>query len=252
MIKVRLMNAEAAGGGGGAPWDGTTPVTLTPERFSLVGGFWEARLPLAAGIVPAALFGRGPGGDPYILHATIFTDHALTSTDIIQIQTIAPVNTRDSFVPAVGNNHATLVRPDDSIAFTLATTARAYMELLIEPLAAENEFGDVLLQYLANRYAEAGPQAQQDVTVSANFVVPPFSGVYRVTSTAGAGISVTAPPASGQRLTDRLLVTRNGAGAVAVTPAGADTFNKAAAAISLSVINTSVSLSGTGTDWTSS
>lgn len=245
MIKVRLENTIAGGGGGS--WDGTTLVV--PGPFTLVGGFEQAKLPFPAGAVAAALGGKASAGDCYLLHATMYKSGALSGTDLLQVVTRAPENVRYSWTPFPGNTRVALVRPDDTLKFTLAATGQAFLELLLEPLANENEFGPVLLDFLREARASVGPGATAELTVSANTVLPPFSGVLRVTSTAGAGIAVTLPPAAGQTLNDHLIVTRFGAGAVAVTPAGADTINKAAAAVNLASNNTSVGFWGAGTDW---
>ena len=43
--------------------DGVTLVEQAPE-FQLVNGWTQATLPAAAGVLPAGLWGKVPGGDP--------------------------------------------------------------------------------------------------------------------------------------------------------------------------------------------
>ena len=52
--------------------DGVTLVEQAPE-FQLVNGWTQATLPAAAGVLPAGLWGKVPGGDPYLLHVSVLT-----------------------------------------------------------------------------------------------------------------------------------------------------------------------------------
>lgn len=246
MRKLRFENTISQGGSGS--WDGTTLVTTAPI-FSFSNGFEQAVLPAGAGVLPAAMFGKAPGADCYIVHATMYTATPLTTSDLLQIKTRAPANVRHSWLATPGNNRAFILRPDDTLHFTLTTSSQAFLELLLEPLAKENEFGQVLMGYLEALAAIPGPGGTSELEVSANTVLAPWSGTLRVTSTAGAGIALTLPAAAGQSLNDRLIVTRNGAGAVAITPAGADTINKSASVVNMASNNASVMLIGAGTDW---
>ena len=59
--------------------DGTTPVDQAPE-FRLVNGWQQAALPAAAGVIPGHLWGKVPGGDPYLLHVSVLTTNPLSAT----------------------------------------------------------------------------------------------------------------------------------------------------------------------------
>lgn len=246
MYRIRFKNTISVGDGS---WVATTAVT-SPPTFAQVDGWQQAVLPFHAGRVPANLWGKAPAGDCYILHATMYTTRVLASPDVLQVKTRAPNNIRDAFLPAPGNTHLTLVRPDDILDFDLSTTGDAYLELLLEPLAAENEMGDTIMDLMREMTRQKGyADGTAEISISANFVLPPFTGNVRVTSTAGAGISLTLPAASGQALKDNLWVNRNGAGAVAITPAGTDTINSLGSVLTVSTNNTSKHLVGAGTNW---
>lgn len=247
MEKIRLRMARSAGGS--ADWDGETLVTTAPT-FTLTNGWWEAIIPGGFGAVPAGLFGKSPAGDCYVLHAAMYATEPLTTSDVLRVRTPAPVNTRDAFVPALGNNVATLVRADDILTFRIATTdALAVLELMLEPLAQVNEFGPILLDYVRERSRSVGPLGITEQQISANTVLNTWRGTLRVTSTAAAAIILTLPPADEMTLNDLLIVSRNGAGAITITPAGTDTLNRAAATDVITINNTSRWLRGAGTDW---
>lgn len=252
MKKVRLQG-QPTQAGGDIVWDGNTPVAASSVTISFEGGWRNILLPAApVGVVPAALFREAPAADPYILHATMYTDRQLGSVDWLEIRTRAPVNVRHRWTPAVGNTRQTVVRPDDTIAFKLDETLQTregFIELLIEPLADENEMGPLLTQVLV---AEAQnllvePTVTGELTVSANHAVQRWRGVMRVISTAGAGIALTLPDLSFMRLSDVLLVQRNGAGPVTLQPQGGQLVNNAA---NLVLTAPSAVLRGQGLNWT--
>lgn len=231
MKKVRLQGQPQAGGG--VVWDGTTLVNENDVTITFDGGWRNILLPPGpAGVVPAALFREAAAADPYILHATLFTSRPLVTLDWVEVRTRVPVNVRHRWTPVVGNTRQTCVRPDDTIAFKLDATQvdrQAFLELLMEPLADENEMGPLLTQVLV---AEAQnllvePTVTGEITVSANTAIPRWRGVLRVISTAGAGIALSLPDLSFMRLSDVLLVQRNGAGPVTLNPFAGQLVNNA-------------------------
>ena len=67
MNKIRLRARQ---------FDGATLVQVVPT-FRQVDGWTEASLDLPVGIVPAGLWGKVPGGDPYLLHINVLTTDPL-------------------------------------------------------------------------------------------------------------------------------------------------------------------------------
>ena len=245
MEKIRFRNTLPSG------WDGATAVVTAPN-FSFVGGFWEAQLPDPAGRMPAGLFGKAPGADAYVLHATMYSRVNPQATDYLAVKT-PQGNYRRLWTPFPGNTRAALVRPDDELEFKYVVNAgnACVLELLIEPLAAANEFGPILLDLLREEARENlyNPTAIGDVIASATTSVPLFSGALRYTCTNGAAINLNLPDVSALRLEHLLMVTTAGAGAVNLVPFGGQTINKAAGNYTITATNKSAWLRGYGTDW---
>ena len=71
MNKIKLLARQL---------DGTTLVEQAPD-FQLVEGWTQATLPSPAGVLPAGLWGKVPGGDPYLLHVNVLTPNKLAVGD---------------------------------------------------------------------------------------------------------------------------------------------------------------------------
>ena len=71
-------------------FDGVTVYEETPT-FRQVDGWIEASLNAPVGIVPAALWGKVPGGDPYLLHINALTTVPLAPGDLFELQSGPPV-----------------------------------------------------------------------------------------------------------------------------------------------------------------
>lgn len=251
MHKVRFKNTIPAGGGGG--WDGVTMVNAPAGPFVLTGGFWEAPLPSPAGRMAAGLFTKAPGGDPYVVHVTMYSRVPPTSVDYFAVKTPSG-NYRRLWTPFPGNTRAALVRPDDILEFKYALQGAddAWLELLLEPLADTNEFGPVLLDLLREEAREnlENPTPTGEIIAANNLGLPLFAGVLRVTVTAGAAINLVLPDVSAMRLNHLLIVERTAAlGVPTLVPAGGQTINGVAGGTAIAAVNTSVWLRGFGTDW---
>ena len=73
--------------------DGTTLVEQAPD-FQLVNGWTQATLASPAGVLPAGLWGKVPGGDPYLLHVNVLTTGPLAVTDLFELQSGPPIPRR--------------------------------------------------------------------------------------------------------------------------------------------------------------
>lgn len=243
MHKIRFSNTITGGNGN---WDGTTLVTTAPA-FTFTNGFEEAKLPLGAGRIPAGIFGKAPGADAYLLIATMWTTRNPLTTDLVGVDTNAPVQPRDRWVAFPGNVHVSLVRPHDTITFAQTTGGEAWLELLLEPLANTNEFGEILLEYARNAAEERQRvEAETEFTITGNFTMSNWAGVTRVVSTAGAGNVLSLPSATSQRLRDVLVVERDGAGALQLQAPGGQLIN-GQASITMATNQRSIFVRGAGT-----
>lgn len=216
MEKIRFQNTVDGGNG---DWDGNT-LPGSALTYALVNGFWQATLPGRVGRLPAGLYGKAPAGDPYLMIATMWTTRVPNNADVVGVDTNAPVRNRDRWIAFPGNIHVSIVRPDDTLTFFQQTTGQAWLELLIEPLANTNEFGEVLLNYVREAREEKmlTDGVEAELTTSANLAISPWAGTLRIISTAAAGIILTYPSATTQNLTDLLIVERDGTGNVQHAP----------------------------------
>lgn len=209
MHKVRFKGLRSNGN-----WDGNTspPVAWTPT-WEFVGGFTQTTFPTGdVGRIPANLYGKAPAADPYILIATMWTNQTPATTDLVGVQTPSPQLYRDRWLAYPGNTHVSLVRPDDTITFVQTNTnGDAYLELLIEPLAATNEFGQVLLDYVREQNAlrQLVQETETDLVVTGNTTLSSWVGTTRVRASAGAGVIITLPTPNTQRLRDLLIIEKD-------------------------------------------
>ena len=104
--------------------DGETLVTHSPD-FTLIDGWSEAALPNPAGILPAGLCGKVPGGDPYLLHINVLSTMPLGGGDIFELQSGAPIQPRARFRPTPSNYQLLLVRPTDRLRARIRHTGNS-------------------------------------------------------------------------------------------------------------------------------
>ena len=93
MDKLKLLAREL---------DGVTVVAQAPT-FQLVNGWSQATLTTPAGILPAGLWGKVPGGDPYLLHINVLTTAPLNTGDFVELQSGPPVQPRRQYRPTPDN-----------------------------------------------------------------------------------------------------------------------------------------------------
>ena len=123
--------------------DGVTLVEQAPE-FQLVNGWTQATLPAAAGVLPAGLWGKVPGGDPYLLHVSVLTTGTLGVGDLFELQSGSPSQPRRQYPPTPGNTELVLVRPTDRLRFVVGAQLEVAVELLVESIGGVNELGSRL------------------------------------------------------------------------------------------------------------
>lgn len=211
MIKMRLRAREL---------DGKTLVDKL-SGFTLVEGWTEATLGTPAGVLPAALWGKVPGGDPYLLHVSVLTTGPMEETDHFELQSGPPVHPRAMYRPSPSNTRVMLVRPTDRLRFQVDTQQEIVVELLVESIGGEGELGSRLFAWAHATEASATGGAR-----TAHYVGPgqilPWSGILHVTHDSAAGDLVTLPNRALVPLDATLTFTRRGAGVPLLTASGND------------------------------
>ena len=146
MNKIKLLARQL---------DGETFVEQGPD-FRLVDGWSQADLPTPAGILPADLWGRVPGGDPYLLHVNVLSTVPLGGGDIFELQSGPPMQPRARYCPLPSNHHLVLVRPTDRLRLLVAQQ-HVRIELLVESVGGVNELGSRLFDWAQAARSGGGP-----------------------------------------------------------------------------------------------
>ena len=169
MDKIKLLAGQL---------DGATPVEQSPD-FHLVDGWQQATLPAAAGVLPANLWRKVPGGDPYLLHVSVLTTNPLAAGDLFELQSGPPIQPRRQYRPTPGNTVLLLVRPTDRLRLVVAAQAQIAVELLVESIGGVNELGSRLFAWSqASQAAEI--QKATSGTVVAPIQLPAWTGLLHI------------------------------------------------------------------------
>ena len=214
MEKIRLIGRE---------FDGVTLVHKAPE-FQLAEGWMQGTLPTPAGILPAGLYGKVPGGDPYLLHVSVLTPDALGAGDLFELQSGSPVQPRRQYRPTPDNTIIVLVRPTDRLRLLIAPQARIVVELLIESIGGVNELGSRLFGWAQATHASQVQQAAS-ARLTGPAALPGWSGLWHLIHDAADPDIILLPPRGMVPLDATLTLTRRGAGIPALTAAPGDTLS---------------------------
>lgn len=199
--------------------DGATMVTGAPA-CSQVEGWTQGVLDGPAGVLPAHLWGKVPGGDPYVLHVSVLTPMPLAAGDFFELQSGEPVQPRAQFQPTPGNTRLVLVRPSDRLRFLLAPQAEARIEMLVEPVGGVNELGGRLFEWATQGHAAAMPV--QTVRYAGAGVVVAWHGQLHVVYEGAAAGDLSLPPRGAVPVGAMLTVTRTAAGQPTLVVANGD------------------------------
>ncbi len=203
--------------------DGTTFVEQAPE-FQLVNGWTQAALPAAAGVLPAGLWGKVPGGDPYLLHVSVLTTHPLAVGDLFELQSGPPTQPRRQYQPTPGNSIVVLVRPTDRLRFVVAAQQEIAVELLVESIGGVNELGSRLFAWAQATQAAEVRRATSGVVV-APLQIPAWTGRLHLIHQSPNPDVVTLPPRGLVPLDATLTFTKHGIGTPVLAGAGGDTLS---------------------------
>ncbi len=214
MEKLRLITGQL---------DGVTPVDLAPD-FHLVDGWQQATLPAAAGVLPASLWRKVPGGDPYLLHVSVLTTNPLAAGDLFELQSGPPMQPRRQYRPTPGNTMLLLVRPTDRLRLLVAAQAQIAVELLVESIGGVNELGSRLFAWSQAAQATQVQKATSGIVV-APIQLPAWTGLLHIIHNSPNPDVVTLPQRALVPLDATLTLTKRGIGTPVLTAAGGDTLS---------------------------
>ena len=214
MEKLRLITGQL---------DGVTPVDLAPD-FHLVDGWQQATLPAAAGVLPASLWRKVPGGDPYLLHVSVLTTNPLAAGDLFELQSGPPMQPRRQYRPTPGNTVLLLVRPTDRLRLVVAAQAQIAVELLVESIGGVNELGSRLFAWAQATQASEAHKVTSGVVV-APLQIPAWTGLFDLIHNSANVDLITLPPRGLVPLDATLTLTRRGNGTPVLNAALGDTLS---------------------------
>ena len=226
-------------------FDGVTLVDKSPD-FQLVDGWQQASLPSPSGVLPAGLWGKVPGGDPYLLHVNVLSEGPLAGGDFFELQSGTPVQPRARFRPSPSNHQIMLVRPSDRLRLVVAEQGDLRVELLIESIGGVNELGSRLSDWARAADVAATPRATS-VVITGPADLPAWSGIFHVIHNSAGADAVVLPPRGLVPLDAMMTFTRRGAGTPVLTTAVGDTFSGGSPSVA---VNRTVHLMNNGHDWT--
>lgn len=202
-------------------FDGVTVYEETPT-FRQVDGWIEASLNVPVGIVPAALWGKVPGGDPYILHINALTTVPLAPGDLFELQSGPPVQPRVQYRPTPDNTRLVLVRPTDRLRLLIAPqNLEVVVELLVESIGGTNELGSRLHDWAqATAASVAGKVAS--LTMQGPGGIPAWTGQLHIIHDSANADAVTLPTRGLVPQDATLTFTRSGAGTPVLTANAGD------------------------------
>ncbi|MBL9106459.1 MAG: hypothetical protein JNL82_36385 [Myxococcales bacterium] len=213
MEKVRLRARE---------FNGETEYQGVPT-FRQVDGWIEASLETPVGIVPAGLWGKVPGGDPYLLHVNVLTTVPLGPVDLFELQSGPPVQPREQYRPTPDNTELVLVRPTDRLRLKVSPqNPEIVVELLVESIGGTNELGSRLFGWAQARAASAAGKVGS-LTMSMPGVIPAWTGQLHIIHDSANPDAITLPTRGLVPQDAMLTFTRKGAGTPVLTANAGDT-----------------------------
>ncbi len=202
-------------------FDGVTVYEETPT-FRQVDGWIEASLNAPVGIVPAALWGKVPGGDPYLLHINALTTVPLAPGDLFELQSGPPVQPRVQYRPTPDNTRLVLVRPTDRLRLLIAPqNLEVVVELLVESIGGTNELGSRLHDW-AQVTAASTTGKVASLTMQGPGGIPAWTGQLHIIHDSANADAVTLPTRGLVPQDAMLTFTRSGVGTPVLTANAGD------------------------------
>jgi hypothetical protein len=205
----------------GRGFDGATVYQSVPT-FRQVDGWIEASLETPVGIVPAGLWGKVPGGDPYLLHINVLTTAPLAPGDFFELQSGPPVQPRTAYRPTPDNTRLALVRPTDRLRLLIAPqNPEVVVELLVESIGGTNELGSRLFDW-AQATAQSAAGKVSSLTMHGPGGIPAWTGQLHIIHDSANADAVTLPTRGLVPQDAMLTFTRRGAGTPVLTASAGD------------------------------
>ena len=213
MNKIRLRARQ---------FDGATLVQVVPT-FRQVDGWMDVSLDVPVGIMPAGLWGKVPGGDPYLLHINVLTTDPLAPGDFFELQSGGPVQPRVQYRPTPDNTQLVLVRPTDRLRLLVAPqNPEIVVELLAESIGGVNELGSRLFDWAQATATNAAGKVGS-LTMQGPGGIPAWAGQLHIIHDS-ANPDIVGLPTRGLVPQDAMLtVTRRGVGTPVLTVSAGDT-----------------------------
>ncbi|MBL9102496.1 MAG: hypothetical protein JNL82_16160 [Myxococcales bacterium] len=203
-------------------FDGATLYEPVPT-FRQVEGWMEASLEAPVGIVPAALWGKVPGGDPYLLHINALTTVPLGPGDLFELQSGPPVQPRVQYRPTPDNTRLVLVRPSDRLRLLIAPqNPEIVIELLVESIGGTNELGSRLYDWSQSTAAASATAKATSLTMAGPGGIPAWTGQLHIVHDSANADAITLPTRGLVPLDAMLTFTRAGAGTPVLTASAGD------------------------------
>jgi hypothetical protein len=234
MIKIKLLARQL---------DGETFVEQSPE-FALRDGWIEGTLPTPAGVLPAGLWGKVPGGDPYLMHVCVLSKAPLAGGDFFELQSGPPTQPRARHQPRPSGFDLVLVRPTDRLRLRVAQDTVA-IELLIESIGGEGELGSRLFGWARVAQASAATKATS-AEITGPAVMPAWEGVFHLIHDSKDPDEVAMPPRGLVPLDAVLTFTRRGVGIPTLRAVVDDSF---AGGVQKLAVTRSVVVRNNGSQW---
>jgi hypothetical protein len=203
-------------------FDGVTVYEDTPT-FRQVDGWIEVSLEAPVGIVPAALWGKVPGGDPYMLHINALTTVPLGPGDLFELQSGPPVQPRVQYRPTPDNTRLVLVRPTDRLRLLIAPqNPEIVVELLVESIGGTNELGSRLYDWAQATAAASATARATSLEMTGPGGIPAWTGQLHIIHDSANADVVMLPTRGLVPLDAMLTFTRAGAGTPVLTANAGD------------------------------
>ena len=236
MDKIRLRARE---------FDGATFSQVAPT-FRQVDGWIEASLTGPIGVMPAGLWGKVPGGDPYLLHINVLTTDPLAAGDFFELQSGPIIQPRVQYQPTPSNTELVLVRPTDRLRLKITPQQpEIIVELLVESIGGVNELGTRLSTWASAAQANAAGKVNT-LTLPGPGDLPAWSGLLHIIHDSANPDVVLLPSRVLVPLDATLTFTRRGTGTPVLTAGAGD---KLAGGLVNFQVTRSVTVMNNGDTW---
>jgi hypothetical protein len=203
-------------------FDGAT-VYQTVPTFRQVDGWIEASLETPVGIVPAGLWGKVPGGDPYLLHINVLTTGPARTGRLLRAAERPALCSRGR---RTGRRRTTPAscscgRPIACACLIAPQNPEVVVELLVESIGGTNELGSRLFDW-AQATAQSAAGKVSSLTMHGPGGIPAWTGQLHIIHDSANADAVMLPTRGLVPQDAMLTFTRRGAGTPVLTASAGD------------------------------